>query len=114
MVDGPASSREVIGAGCLAPAGYWVAGRVPSVTWTWVVWPFRSTSSVTVWPGALWLITRSSGWVASSAVPLTAVRMSPAWSPACSAGPPGTIDDWVAVEPPVWPWRSGPARSGPG
>ena len=36
---------------------------------------------MTVAPGANWLVTMSSGCDASSAVPLTAVMMSPAWRP---------------------------------
>src|SRR3954470_18415018 len=87
--------------------GYVVAGRVPRTTVSVVVLPSRRTSSFTLSPGADWLVTISSGWVASSAVPLTAVMMSPAWRPPSAAGLPGWTDspepsaDWVGIHAPV-------------
>ena len=50
-------------------------------------------------------MTRSSGWLASSAVPSTAVMMSPAWRPALAAGLPATIGSWAAGRRPGCPGR---------
>jgi hypothetical protein len=78
--------------GCRAFAcGYEPAGRTPSVKDSWIVWPSRRTSSVTVSYGLYWLNTSSTVLVPSMRVPLTAVMMSPSFSPAFSAGEPGTI-----------------------
>ena len=83
-------------------------GRVPSVTSRVIVWPSRRTVRWAVWPGASWLITRSSGCSASSVWPLTAVMMSPALRPAASAGPPGTIAGCAAACPNgSWPCAKG-------
>ena len=44
---------------------YAVVGRVPRTTVSWVVWPSRRTSRVTVVARGDWLVTMSSGWVSS-------------------------------------------------
>ena len=84
-------------------SAYAAAGRVPRTTLIWMVLPPRRTSSLTVSPGAAWLMTRSSGCVASRVVPLIAVMMSPAWRPAFSAGLPATIAGCAAAWP-NWSW----------
>jgi hypothetical protein len=78
----------------------------------WIVWPFRSTSSVTVLPGTNWLVSRSSGCVASSVVPSTAVMMSPGWSPALAAGLSGTTASCDPLAPPVWSWPANASADG--